>query len=299
MINNVIACGESVSTRTDSRPTAIILADELVSQELEEIFGVVETASLVVAGRPVIEHVLLELQELHFEQCIVLAGQNSHEILELVGNDGRWGMMVNVMTYACSTEQILREFKSMSEPSGLLVVEANTLRSFCVNEFLEKAAESECSLLEVHDNKGFAGITLLKPTEVDFSINPMPVVLDSIVINSLETAREFHRANFDLVSGVFGGLEPSVVFNRECGRRQHWSSNVSSTVTSDWGDVMIGKHCLVGRRVSLNSVILNHDVCIEDRAQLDKTVVMSNSIVSAKRSLSDSIVHQGIVFQLS
>jgi len=281
------------------RPTAIILADKPVSQEIEEIFGPIEAASLVVAGHSLVEQVLLELQELAFEQVIVLAGSNSQEIADLAGDGSRWGMTVNVMTYSCSTDQILSEYKSMSEPHGLLVIEAHQLRSFCVGQFLAQADESEYSLLEAHDNIGAVGLTLLKPTQADFVINAMPVVLDSVVVNPLETARDFHQANFDLVSGVYAGLEPSVAINRKQGRRQHWSSHVCSSVNGDWAGVMIDRHCQVGHKVSLNSVIVNHDVYIEDRAELDTTIVMANSIVPAKRALNDSIVHQGVVFQLS
>ncbi len=298
MKENTIAIDINDSPTEHLRPTAIILADGLVSQELEEIFGPVEAASLVIAGRSVIEHVLLELQELHFKQCIVLAGNNATEILNMVGNDGRWGMPVNVMAFSCSTEQILRDFKPLSEPNGLLVVEADSLRSFCVKEFLEKAESSECQLLEVHDGVGFAGITLLKPSEADIVLAPTPITIESIMVNALESAREFHQANFDLIAGMFGGLEPSVVFNRKCGRRQHWSSRDAPTALGDWSDVMIEKHCRVGRQVLLKSVILNHGVQIEDQVQLDNTVVMPNSVVSEKRFLSDSIVHQGAVFQL-
>ncbi len=286
-------------SETIKKPVAIVLADKTVDGELREIFGKTEASSLVVAGRSVIEHALLELQEVGIEQCIVLAGKNAEEVLTMVGNDGRWGMTVTVMNYACSTEQILREFKVMSEPNGLLVVEADKLRSHCIQNFLERCGESDYTLLEATDLSGPIGITLLKPTQVDFVLNAMPIVMDSVRLSTFSSARDFHCANFDLVAGEYFGLEPSVVVNSQFGRRQHWSSNVSKGVSGNWSESMIEKHCQVGRSVCLNSAILNHDVYIEDRACLDHTVVMPNSVISSKEDLHDSIVHQGVVYQLS
>ncbi len=293
------AKGPRDRTRSERRPAAIILADALVGDELLEIFGEVEAASLMIAGRTVIEHILLELQDVGLDQCIVLAGKNANSIQEMVGNDGRWGMTVNVMTYSRSKAQVLKEFKSLSEASGLLVIEANKVRSHCIEKFWNQAICSDYSLLEAHDHLGPVGMTLLKPTQADFIINAMPIVLNSILVNSLETARDFHRANFDLMTGDFDGLEPSVVINNQYGRRQHWSSHVAKGVSGNWLDVMIDKHCQVGRKATLNSVILNHNVYVEDRAYLDNSVVMANSVITASKPIVDSIIFNDTVFELS
>ncbi len=289
----------AISSNTDkSLPTAIVLADQLVSGELHEIFGGIESASLVLAGKTLIEHILLELQELNFDQCIVLAGENAGSVQTLVGSDGRWGMTVTVMNYSRTVEQVLREFKSLSDENGLLVLEANLLRSTCVNEFLSRAFDSEYTLLEAQDAKGLAGITLLKPTKADFVTNAMPISIDSMRVNSLSSAKDFHQANFDIIAGVYQGLEPAVVINTQVGRRQHWTSHVSKGVRCDWQNVMIDKHCQVGKRASLQSVILNHDVYVEDKAQIQKTIVMPNSIISAKYPIVNAIIHRDAVFQL-
>lgn len=280
-------------------PTAIVLADKLAGVEVLEVFGAIEAASLVVAGKSVIEHVLQELQELRFQQCIVLAGRNAEQVLKLVGNDGRWGMTVNVMQYLCSTEQVLREFKSVGSDHGLLVIEADKLRGFCIQEFLRRAYLNEHTLLEAQCSGQLPGLTLLKPTKADFVIDAAPIELPDVRINVLNTARDFHQANFDLMAGKFRGLEPSVLINRQVGRRQHWSSHVSRGVDGNWSEVMIEKHCQVGREVRLNSVILNHDVYVEDNACLDHTIVMPNSMVSGEHDFIDSIINAGTVFQLT
>lgn len=280
-------------------PTAIVLADKLLYGELSEIFGSIESSSLIIAGRTVVEHTLLELQELGFEQCIVLAGNNSEEILKSVNSYNYSGMSVNVMNYACTTEQVLLEFKSMNEPCGMLIIESDKIRGHCIADFLKEVETSEYSLLEARGAFGNIGLTMLKNTNADFIVNPIPVLLDGVRVNHLQTANDFHVANFEVVTGVFSGLEPSISISAHRGRRQHWDSNFSSAREIDWQEVMIERHCQVGNAVSLDSVILNNDVYVENHASIKNTIVMPHSIVSAKRPLKNSIVNDGVVYRLS
>ncbi|MBX2848441.1 MAG: hypothetical protein KTR16_08975, partial [Acidiferrobacterales bacterium] len=193
---------------------------------------------------------------------------------------------------------VLLVFKSLSDDSGLLVIEADRVRSQCIDEFLSLAAKSEYSLLEAFNSNGAIGITLLKPTNADFIINAMPILIESVIVNSLNSAYDFHRANFDVVAGEFAGLEPSVMINSQHGRRQHWTSHVSKGVRGNWNEVMIDERCQIGKQARLNSVILNHDVYVEDRASVENSVVMSNSLISATQAVENAIIHNGAVFQL-
>lgn len=289
-----------LSEPTQLFPTAIVLADKLVHGELSEIFGSIESSSLMVAGRTVIEHTLLELKILGFEQCIVLAGKNSDDIQELVTNCSDYrGMSINVMNYSRTTEQVLREFKMMSDPCGMLIIEANKIRGHCVLDFLKQVENSQYSLFEARDSLGKIGLTMLKPTQADYIINPVPVLIEGVVVNHLQTASDFHIGNFDVVAGIFSGLEPSVALSVHRGRRQHWDSHISSTRNIDWQEIMIEKHCQIGNGVLLDSVILNNDVYVENCASIKNTIVMPHSIVSAQRPLNNSIVNEGVVYQLS
>jgi len=47
-----------------NKPVAIILADKPLSSNLETIFGKQDISSLMIAGNTIIEHVLMELQDL-------------------------------------------------------------------------------------------------------------------------------------------------------------------------------------------------------------------------------------------
>ncbi len=284
------------SDNTD--PVAIILADQPMGEELQAVFGRQDLASLRIAGNTIVEHILMELQDMKIHECIVLARQNAVQVQAEIGNAERWGMNITVMDYSLSKEQVLREYKSLSTPNGLLIIEADRLRSHCIGNFLRRANASEYSLLEARCAHQPLGITLLKNTKADFIINTMSIEVDDVVVNTLGSTHDFHRANFDVVVGNFKGLEPSVHINSIVGQRQHWASNVQPHCDAHQGNIMIDRHCRLGRDVSLKSVILNHDVYVERNVSLENTIVMPNAIISSPKPIKNAIVHEGMVFQI-
>lgn len=277
-------------------PTALILADQVLDKDLQTIFGEKEKSSLIIAGYSLMEHLLIELRDLNFTDVIILAKRDAQQLQTLVGDPQRWGMTVNVMTFSLNKNQVLQEYKSLSEPNGLLVIEMNQLRSHCINDFLEQSQQSNYSLLEAVTSGKSAGLTLLKPTTASFIINPMPIELDNISINPLITSHDFHRANFDVIAGLYNGLAPSVQHNSTTGRRQHWASYVHKKSILRKDSLMIDRHCRVGRNANLNSVILNQDVFVEKSTSLKNTIVMPNSIVSNSHAIQNAIINKGVVY---
>jgi len=280
------------------RPTAIILADHTLQGDLKAVFGESETSSLIVAGFTILDHLIMELRDLGFEQCIILAKRSAKSLQARFGRSKRWGMTITIMDFVLSTEQVLREYKSLSEPNGLLVFEMDRLRSHCVKNFLEKAEESEYTLIDGVVDGEKVGISLLKHSNADFIINSMPLELDNINISPMLDCRDFHRSNFDIVSGAYKGLEPSVQYNSQYGLRQHWASHVHKKSDLSQTNNMIERRCEIGKRASLDTVILNHDVYIEGKAKLKNSVVMPNSIISNQMPIKDAIVNEGRVFQV-
>jgi len=261
------------------RPTAIILADHALSNDLKTVFGEVEVASLMVAGYTILDHQLMELRDLGFEQCIILAKKNAKNLQAKFGKSERWGMTISVMDFALTKDQVLREYKSLSEPNGLLVFEMDRVRGHSVERILEMAAKSEYSLLEGVVNNKKIGITYLKHTESDFIINAQPLDLKSLSLNEMTNCRDFHKANFEIVNGVYEGLTPSVQCNLESGLRLHWASRVHKQSKLSASGNMVERRCQIGNLAELDSVILNHDVLVQGRAKLRNTIVMPNSIV--------------------
>jgi len=279
-------------------PVAILLADEPLTSDLETIFGKQDLSSLMVAGNTVLEHVLMELQDLKIQECIVLAQRNANQVQTLIGDTRRWGINITVMNYSLTKDQVLREYKSLSSPNGLLIIEVDRLRNRCIKPFLEKAKLSDYSLLEARSAGQPLGITLLKANDSDFIINAMPVNLSDVIVNRLRTAQDFHQANFDVVANNLPGLEPSVQINSTIGQRQHWASYVHTQPANYSADLMIDRHCMVGKGVSLKSVILNHDVYVEKNASLENTIVMPNGIISGQRPIRNAIINEDIAYQI-
>lgn len=281
-----------------TNPVAIILADQPLSTDLCTIFGQQELSSLIVAGNTIIEHVLMELQDLNIQECIVLARKNANKIQTLIGDTRRWGINITVMNYSLSKQEVLREYKSLSSPNGLLIIEVDRLRSRCLEQFLNQTKTSDYSLLEAKSGGQSLGLTLLKASESDFIINSMPIEIDNIEVNSMATIQDFHRANFDVVMNLFPGLEPSVQINSTVEQRQHWASQVDTSLKPFKKDIMIERHCRVGKGASLKSVILNHDVYIQKNASLENTIVMPNAVISASMPIKNAIINGENIFQI-
>jgi len=116
---------------------------------------------------------------------IVLARQNADQVQTLIGDTRRWGINITVMNYSLTKDQVLREYKSLSSPNGLLIVEVDRLRSRCIERFLSQSEVSDYSLLEARTAEQRLGITLLKANDSDFIINAMPIELNDVTINFL------------------------------------------------------------------------------------------------------------------
>lgn len=286
-------------TNESTLPTVVILADQTVTGEMTNIFGKRETASLIVAGNSVVEHLLIELSELKFRHCIVLAQGNAKALHTMVNNRHHWGldMKVDVMNYTVSKQDVLKEFKSLSEPNGLLVVEANCVRSHCVEAFLTQCENSDYVLSEAVSGNQSLGLTLLKPTKAQFVINPMPICMDTVLVNDLSDPYEFHRANFDVLNGLFEGVQPSVKRHSKDQCIQHWDSYKHKNTVTDH-QVMIDRHALVNTNVALNRVILNHDVYVHRHAQIENTVIMPNVVVPATQKIENAIINNNTVYMI-
>ena len=282
----------------NNQPTAIVLASQVLESNLRTVFGRQETASLMIAGATVIEHILLELQDLSFSQCIVLAGDNANDIYRLATGSQHWGMNIEVMSSALDKDQILREFKSMSEPNGLLLIEADKLRSHSVKQFLEICDSTDYLLYEGVNRSEKLGLSYLKPSSASFIINAKSIQMNQIKVSSLRSIRDFHQANLDLIKGCYTGLESSVSSHAIGNQLQHWSANVHKRAQVNHKGVMIDKRCRVGRHVNLNSVVLNRDVYVDRNTQLNNAIVMPHTVIPANHNISNAIIRGENVYQL-
>lgn len=281
-----------------NQPVAIILAGQPLENDLREIFGKRETASLMIAGTLLIEHVLRELQDLNFSQCIILARENAHEIYTLVSASKHLAMKVEVMNYALSKDELLREFKPLSQPNGLLLVEANKLRSQSVEQFLDKCKHTNYLLYDATFKGQELGLTYLKPSNADFIINAKHIELTRVTVNSLQGTRDFHKANMDLVLGKYAGLESGVSCHLVGTQLRHWSAEVDPRSNIADVGVMIDRKCRIERNVRLNSVVLNRGVYVEQNTRLQNTIVMPNAVIPANQTICNAIVQGEVIYRL-
>ena len=282
----------------NNRPTAIILASQSLETDLKTIFGKRETASLMIAGCTLIEHILRELQDLNFSQCIVLAGDNAQDIYSLATTSKHWGMNIEVMSSSLSKDEILREYKAMSEPNGLLLIEANRLRSHSVKRFLEICDGTDYLLYDAASSNEKLGITYLKPCTASFIINAKQIEMKHIKVCQLKSPKDFHRTNLDLIKGHYKGLESSVSSHALGNRLHHWSAKLHKQAYIGKQGVMIDRRCRVERQVNLNSVVLNHDVYVDRNTLLDNTIVMPDTLVPANQNISNAIIHREHVYHV-
>jgi len=286
-------------TDNNIQSTAIVLAGHLVNGTLRDVFGKRETASLMIAGCSIIEHILRELDESGFTQCIVLAGNNATEIHSLVNKCRHWRMSTEVVNYLLNTDEVLLEFKSLSQPNGLLVIEANRLRSQSILSFIDECDKTDYVLYKAMGVDGDLGLSYLKPSSSDFIINPKHILMDEVVCNPLENASDFYCANLDLIQGKFTGLHSSVASHSNGSTFQHWSAKVNKRCQLENTSVMIDQKCRVERNVKLNSVILNKKVYVEKNSILENTIVMPNVVIPANQVIRNAIVSDQKVYELS
>jgi len=280
------------------RPVAVILADQLLESDLKTIFGENSKSSLMIAGYSLIEHTLMELRDLGFEHVIILAKHDANRIHQLIGNTQRWAMNINVMQFSLTTNQVLQEYKTLSDPHGLLVIETDQLRSRCIEDFLVQCKQSEYALLEAVIADQRSGVTLLKPSSASFIINPMPIELTNKKSTQLTNCHDFHRANFDVITRQYTGIEPSISLHSKTGHRQHWSAFIHKKTKLKTKDLMIDHHCHVGQNTQLDSVILNHDVYVDQLTSLTNTIVMPNSMIAKQNIIRNAVVNNNVVYTI-
>jgi len=255
-------------------------------------------SSLMIAGHSLIEHTLIELRDLNFQEVFILAKHDAGRIQRLIGNTKRWPMNINVMQYRLNKSDVLRDYQALSDPNGLLIIEMDRLRSHCIETFLSKAEKSDYALLEATSHDRPLGVTLQKQTSANFIINAMMVEINDMKLNTLDSTNDFHKANFDVVSGLYQGLEPSVNHHTQTGHRQHWSSYMHRKSHIDSKNSMIEIDCHIGKHTNLDSVILNHDVFIEQDSSLMNTVVMPNTMIAKNNHVQNAIINNGSVYTI-
>lgn len=278
----------------ENPPVVIIMAGNRHAALLPIKSGIAD-CELPVAGRCLLEYCLMELMALGIKQSFIIANENAVNIQSLVGGGERWGMNIEVMQYRTSESEILKNFASLSEPDGLLVVDANKLRGYCMHEFISRARKSKSYLLRARVKRQGLGLTYLKGAGKKKSDKILQLGNAVIAINHMQTLQDYHRANLDVIKGCYAGLVPNAKEGEFIFKHHHTFVHKQTKVMND---VMVGEHCHVSKGAFLSDVVLNGDVYIDSQSRLHNSVVLPKTYIGKKLQIKNAIVCPDKIIQI-
>jgi len=286
----------------------ILLANRL-APELSPLTDLTCAAMLRVADKPLVMHAVESIAAARLTDVIVVVSPFAEHVEKVLGDGVRWGMQFKYVTSRrdeCSDDLIRRLDARLSE--DLLVVRGDTLRTPIIAEFIALAASSEaaevavtiggipagvllvrapldgqhkaCSLLGLAHDRGNREARLESVAFVDFP---------DAGISTVESLRQFHRANLDAAAGCFPGLMipgrelmPGVIVGRKT--RLPASAIIGTRV-------FVGSRCRVAADAELMSrVVVSSDVVIDRGATLRSAVIMPHTYIGELVEVADAIV---------
>lgn len=270
-------------------PTAIILDDfepNLATAELRE-FG---KLSWLFGGKPLVNHILEELAQIGVQTCFILTKQNAKQLSDNILSVFRWDsrMNIEILNYDLDKEAVLKNFGTLANPNGLLIVEGNKVRGRLIQGFLDKARNIEADCVEAQSNNQPLGLTLLNAgASAIFTVEK--VELENAIYQPLQTCRDFSTANFKLLKGGFPGLYPRLAPINGLPLWQHNRASVHRKTALE-NEVFIERGGRVARACHLNQVLINRDAYVSRGAELDKVILMPGAYVSPNKYISNAIV---------
>jgi len=285
-------------SKNNAAPIAIILTDHQTHDSFVEN-SYQRTAHCPVAGKTILEHILFELMAIKVTQTFIITHDDANKIHSMAQHGARWGMHMNteVMQYNISKQEIIDTFISLSEPSGLLIIEANCLRSACMNNFIQQANSNDANFLEaVTENGSPIGLTYLKHKTANTETPWLMPISKEISVNHLLNAQQVIDANIGAIKGEFNGIQPAANTIQE-NQFQHYNAFVHKSCELEEA-VMVGSHCHVGKNSALKNTVLNDHVYIEPGAQIDNSVIMPHTFIAKDAIIKNAIVNKRTIYQM-
>jgi mannose-1-phosphate guanylyltransferase / phosphomannomutase len=286
----------------------LLLANRL-APELSPLTEATCAAMLLVADKPLLMHAVESIAAARLTDIIVVVSPFAEHVEDLLGDGARWGMRFSYMIARrdeCPIDLIRRLDLPIGE--GLLVVRGDFLRTPIIAEFVARAA----SIAAPEVTAAIAGISagvLLMRTPSDgqhhacnlLGLAPDPANRESRLepsasvdfpaarLATVESLRDFHRANLDAAAGRFPGLMipgrellPGVLTGRK-------TRLPASAITGT--PVFVGSRCRVAGDAELMSeVVVSSDVVIDRRATLRSAVIMPHTYIGELVEIADAIV---------
>lgn len=286
-----------MNTTPSQAPTTIVLDDYQANMTSPQLASIGKLNWLF-GGKPLVNHVIEELAQLGVDNCFVLTNSNARQLYANIVRVYHWNTRMNIETlnYELDKEAVLRDFDTLANPNGLLIVESHTLRSRVIEQFLQQAQQNDGHCLTAYSNGVDLGLTLLK-AGASKDVTPTKIELQTCTSLSMETCHDFSQANFKLLSGELCGLLPRIAPAKNKPLWQHNRSSLHRS-TALHNHVFIERGSRVDRACRLNNVMINENAYIGKGCDLDNVIVMPNAYVPAQQTIQNAIVCEDQIVSL-
>jgi mannose-1-phosphate guanylyltransferase/phosphomannomutase len=265
----------------------ILLANRS-APELSPLTDLTCAAMLRVAGKPVLVHAIESLAAARLTEIVMVVSPFADHVEQALGDGARWGMQFRYVTGGSSEspDEMLRRLGA-HPVDDLLVVRGDMLRTPMIAEFLVQAAPTDGARISATIGGVFAGVQLLRAPHGDDADESIDFA--DARLSTIESLREFHRANLDAAAGRFPGL---IIPGRELmpgvtvGRKTHLPVSAIKGVP-----VFVGSRSRIAADAELMSeVVVSSDVVIDRHATLRSAVIMPHTYIGELVEVADAIV---------
>jgi NDP-sugar pyrophosphorylase family protein len=286
----------------------ILLANRL-APELSPLTELTCAALLRVAGKPLLIHAIESVAAARLTDIIVVVAPFADHVEKLLGDGVRWGMRFTYLKARGDEcpDALIRRLDARPD-EDLLVVRGEILRTPIVAEFVARAVSTEPAMVAATIAGIPAGILLVRapPWDPHQACNLIGLARDGgnrtarkksgtaidfsdARLSTVESLRDFHRANLDAAAGRFPGLiipgrklMPGVTVGRK---------TRLPTSALKGRPVFVGSRCRVAADAELMSeVVVSSDVVIDRRATLRSAVIMPHTYIGELVEVVDAIV---------
>jgi len=287
-----------VNQPTKLAPTALIVD---VPNAAPDCNGLPSTGTLdwLLGGKPLVRHLIEELQQLGVKNCFILSHGCAATISTLIKDKLHWsnGMRIEVLDFDVDASAALMLFSALARESGLLVLEPSSVNECCLEDFLTQANQDEAPLLSAVNQGRPLGISYLKcESKMPLhSAKPLNIGVQSTTLNS---ERAYVVSNFNLLKGRYRGRLPSLANMQGRQLWRHNRSYMSKKVRCD-NITFIDRGTHVASGCDLDNVIAHETCVIEKNSSLKNVVLLPGTWVPKHTTVENALMTQDAIYPLA
>lgn len=276
-------------------PTVIIVDEAASIQNCPELQNT-SSLSWLMAGKPMIRHILEELQPLGVQNCFILSSGHAIQISQIIEEELHFSnhMRIEVLDYNVNAKAALKLFSPLAEDSGLLLIETNAFTECCVASFLEKCGEMADILISAEQQTESIGLTFLRKNGA-INLSSARKIEMPVQQFQLQSTWSYIQSNISILDGNMPGRLASLATNN-CG--QHWQHNRSfiSHKTKLQNSSFIDRGSYISAGCELNNVVVHKDCVVEKNVILNNIVLLPGTWVTRHQTLENSLISQENIY---